>query len=127
VALYTSYLPAEERVSTYSGMLQVIADPHDIKELYSKLAKEFGLDYTVIAKKTVEDMLAAVREDLRNPPAPSASLFLDTDPSLSQDDKRRIDCLEWLALEASLHTKLLEDGNLLAKWFLGEFPVLAFS
>lgn len=133
IAYYMSHLPSEIHIKRYSEFLQNINDSKERQGLL-KLAKERNMNIQAITQSIV-DLLS--RKSLSKPETPrpmmdetaamSTTAFigkqtemftLKTGQTLTDEDRTKINAIDWIVYDSVQRFKLLEYANLTMRHFL---------
>lgn len=134
IAYYVSQLPTELQINRYSKFLQTITD-NKVRQLLLKLAKERNMNVQAITQNIV-DLLSRkssnqLLDTTTNLPIDETGLsttaFLGktselftfrTGQVLTEEDRTRINAIDWICYDSVQRFKLLEYANLTMRHFL---------
>ncbi|KAM0749487.1 nuclear pore protein 84/107 [Meredithblackwellia eburnea MCA 4105] len=117
IAFYASNLDQESAIESYARFLLTFGPDSDKESRRAALLKatEHGLDVAKIACRTVEYILADIREDL---PILEFNSPFDAYARLDPRQLELIRSLEWLTFDPSTYAEALTQANALARYFL---------
>ncbi|CAF0971958.1 unnamed protein product [Brachionus calyciflorus] len=133
IAYYVSNLTPELQVKRYSKFLQTITDNKERMTML-KLAKERNMNVQAITQNIVDNLSkqATVRKDVTqrfDETSLSTTAFISktadlfapkTGQILTEEDKIKINAIDWIVYDQSQRLKLLEYANLTMRYFLLE-------
>ncbi|KAL4231420.1 hypothetical protein ACF0H5_008997 [Mactra antiquata] len=111
VAHYVSKLPSDAQIFWYAKFLEGINDKEE-RQFYRDLAEDSGLDIAAISKRVVENIRSKSDVDF-------SSLNQDSvDSSISEEDKRKIEAIDWLVFDVNQRHEALKQANALMRVFV---------
>ncbi|KAM8971978.1 nuclear pore complex protein Nup107 [Pelodytes ibericus] len=112
IAFYASHLPHDLAICQYATFLENVTEP-DQRHQCLELAKEAGLDVASITKAVVENTRKKdTGEFIHHDLAPAL------DSGTSEEDRRKIDVIDWLVFDPAQRAEALKQSNAIMRNFL---------
>ncbi|XP_071501172.1 nuclear pore complex protein Nup107-like [Diadema antillarum] len=111
VAMYVAQLPPDLQVTWYAKFLEGVTD-RDQRQYCLQLAEDAGLDVAAITKRVVETL--RFKEEEQPDVADSAAY----DSATSQEDRRKIEAIDWLVFDPSQRAEAVKQSNAIIRAFL---------
>ena len=135
IAYYLSQLPSEIQIKRYASFLQSITDNKE-RQVLLKLAKERNMNVQAITQNIVDilskksnNKSGETPNETVNETGLSTTMFIGkstdlftakTGQTLNDDDRTRINAIDWIIYDSVQRFKLLEYANLTMRYFLLE-------
>lgn len=113
IAYYVSKLPPNAQVHWYAVFLEGITDK-DEKQHYLDLAEDAGLDLAAITKRVVENIRSKSDVDFSSIQGTQEVV----DSGISEEDRRKIDAVDWLVLGVAQRAEALKQANAVMRTFI---------
>ncbi|KAJ3162091.1 hypothetical protein HDU86_005789 [Geranomyces michiganensis] len=120
IAFYCSHLPSRVQLERYAQFLETVIEDPDFTE-YVKYAKHHGLNYSAIAKRTIQLIFHGPGGILKTSVDninPRDILIAQFNEGATQAEKHQISALSLLLVEKELNGDALWFANLLLRRFL---------
>ncbi|XP_053320436.1 nuclear pore complex protein Nup107 [Spea bombifrons] len=112
IAFYVSHLPQDLAIAQYAAFLENVTEP-DQRQHCLKLAKEAGLDVASITKTVVENTRKRDAGEFTH-----HDLVPALDSGTSEDDRKKIDVIDWLVFDPAQRAEALKQSNAIMRNFL---------
>ncbi|XP_068132812.1 nuclear pore complex protein Nup107 isoform X2 [Hyperolius riggenbachi] len=112
IAFYVSHLPQELAISQYAAFLENVTEPEQRHQCL-ELAKEAGLDVATITKRVVENTRKKDGGEFAH-----HDLAPAMDSATSEEDRAKIDVIDWLVFDPSQRAEALKQSNAIMRKFL---------
>ncbi|KAL8570338.1 hypothetical protein ACOMHN_035756 [Nucella lapillus] len=111
IAHYVGTLPAPLQIQWYAHFLEGVKGQAE-RQSCLQLAEEVGLDVAAITKRVVEN--------IRNRDAPIVSLdtSLTINVGISEDDRQKIEAIDWLVFDPAQRAEALKQANAVMRSFI---------
>ncbi|XP_069485822.1 nuclear pore complex protein Nup107 isoform X2 [Ambystoma mexicanum] len=112
IAFYASHLPTELGVTQYAAFLENVTEL-DQRYRCLELAKEAGLDVATVTKTVVENIRKKDAGEFTH-----HGLAPALDSGTTEDDRLKIDVIEWLVFDPAHRAEALKQSNAIMRNFL---------
>uniref|UniRef100_A0A8C2VLJ3 Nuclear pore complex protein n=1 Tax=Chinchilla lanigera TaxID=34839 RepID=A0A8C2VLJ3_CHILA len=112
IAFYCCHLPQDLAVAQYALFLEGVTD-FEHRQISLELAREADLDVATITKTVVENIRKKNDEEFS-----PHDLNLDQDSDTTQEDRVKIDVIDWLLFDPAQRSEALKQGNAIMRKFL---------
>ncbi|KAI8588342.1 nuclear pore protein 84/107 [Geranomyces variabilis] len=120
IAFYCSHLPSRIQLERYAHFLETAIEDPDFQQ-YVAYAKHHGLNYSAIAKRTIQLIFhgpGGILKTSVNDLNPRDILIAQFNEGATQAERHQITALSLLLVEKELHSDALWFANLLLRRFL---------
>ncbi|KAJ3177903.1 hypothetical protein HDU87_004185 [Geranomyces variabilis] len=120
IAFYCSHLPSRIQLECYARFLEAAIEDPDFQQ-YVAYAKHYGLNYSAIAKRTIQLIFhgpGGILKTSVNDLNPRDILIAQSSDGVTQAEKHQITALSLLLVEKELYDDALWFANLLLRRFL---------
>ncbi|XP_076461376.1 nuclear pore complex protein Nup107-like [Babylonia areolata] len=111
IAHYVSTLPAPQQVQWYAHFLEGVKGQEE-RQACLRQGEEAGLDVAAITKRVVEN----IRH--RDTPVVSLDTSLAINVGISEDDRQKIEAIDWLVFDPAQRAEALKQANAVMRSFI---------